>query len=316
MKSCSLIAPAKINLYLEILGNHLNGYHELAMIMQSVELADRIDIVANGTEQINLHCEHPQVPSDHTNLAYKAASLMQTKYPDAFAKYGGVDITIDKRIPVAAGLAGGSTDGAAILVGINLMWELGLTQPDLHTLAAELGSDVPFCISGGTAIATGRGEKLDNINSLANLAVVLAKYRNLSVSTAWAYNTYRQQFGSTYLSDAKSMESRVFEVHSGPLVSAVVHQDQQQIGQLLYNDLEKVVLPEFPQVAELRAAFAATDSVLGTMMSGSGPTVFALCESKTQAEQVQQQVRAAITDPELEFWVTGLSSAGIRLLND
>lgn len=312
MKSYSLIAPAKINLYLEIIGNRLDGYHELAMILQSINLADQIELIPNGTEKICIHCDHPEVPLDNTNLAHKAAALMKQQFPDVFAKYGAVDIRINKNIPVAAGLAGGSTNAAAVLVGLNLLWQLGLTQPELHTLAANLGSDVPFCISGGTAIATGRGEILDPLNSFDDLAVVLAKYKNLAVSTAWAYTTYRQKFGSTYLPDNKSFESRVFEVHSGPLVSAIVHKQHDKVGELLHNDLEKIVLPEFPQVAQLKTAFQQTKT-LGTMMSGSGPTVFALCESKEQAQQVQQQVRESIADPNLQFWITNLSSAGIQV---
>ncbi|MGK7876206.1 MAG: 4-(cytidine 5'-diphospho)-2-C-methyl-D-erythritol kinase [Xenococcaceae cyanobacterium] len=312
MRSYSLIAPAKINLYLEIIGDRPDGYHELVMILQSIDLADRIYLHPSSTEHIRVHCHHPQVPLTRSNLAYRGAELMSKEFPKTFANCGGVEITIDKQIPVAAGLAGGSTDAAAVLVGINMMWELGLTQPELQTLAAKLGSDVPFCISGGTAIATGRGEQLDPIKDLDNLWVVLAKYSNLTVSTPWAYQTYQQQFGSSYVSDAESVQSRTFQVHSGPLVSAIINKDGKQIGKLLHNDLEKVVLPAFPQVAQLREAFQGAGG-LGTMMSGSGPTVFALCESEIQAEEIKERVREAIPDPDLEFWVARLSSTGIQV---
>ena len=197
MHSYTLIAPAKINLYLEIIGDRPDGYHELVMLLQSIDLADRLKMRPNGTQAIRLHCNHPQVPLDESNLAYRAAQLMKKQFPQAFANWGGVDITIEKHIPVAAGLAGGSTDAAAVLVGLDLIWELGLTQPELQTLAAQLGSDVPFCIAGGTAIATGRGEQLDAIDDLTNLWVVMAKYHSLSVSTAWAYQTYKQRFGDS-----------------------------------------------------------------------------------------------------------------------
>jgi 4-diphosphocytidyl-2-C-methyl-D-erythritol kinase len=312
MHSYSLIAPAKINLYLEIIGDRSDGYHELVMILQSIKLADRLDLRANGTEKIILHCQNPQVPLDESNLAYKAAKLMQVEFKDRFANYGGVDITIDKKIPVAAGLAGGSTNAAAVLVGINQMWQLGLTVPELQTLGAKLGSDVPFCICGGTAIATGRGEKLDAIDDLDNLWVILAKYRNLGVSTPWAYNSYRQQFGGEYASDKQTIDSRTAKVHSGPLVSAIGHKDGKAIGQLLHNDLEKVVLPEYPQVAKVREAFQNA-GVLGTMMSGSGPTVFALCESSESATTVKEKVKKAIADPNLDFWMTELSNTGIQI---
>ena len=308
----SLIAPAKINLYLEIIGDRPDGYHELVMIMQSIDLADRIDLYPSQTEQICVRCTHPQVPVDQTNLAWKAAQLMSQEFPRAFARYGGVEINIDKKIPVAAGLAGGSTDAAAILVGINQMWQLGLTQPELQALAAKIGSDIAFCISGGTAIATGRGEQLDPIPDLDNLWVVLAKYRSLSVSTAWAYQTYRQQFASSYLSDAEAVLSRTSQVHSGPLVKAIAHKDGAEIGKLIHNDLEKIVLPEFAQVTQLREALQSAGG-LGTMMSGSGPTVFTLCESEEQAQAIKQKVKQTITDPDLEFWIAQLSGTGIQV---
>lgn len=312
MHSYSLIAPAKINLYLEIIGDRPDGFHELVMILQSIELADRIDIRSSDTQDIYLHCQHPQVPTDETNLAYRAAKLMCDAFPEVYANFGGVNIKIEKHIPVAAGLAGGSTDAAAILVGMNMMWELGLTQPELQDLAAKLGSDVPFCISGGTAIATGRGEKLDPIKDLDSLWVVLAKYKNLSVSTPWAYQAYRQQYGKTYLVDLADIQSRTAKVHSSPLVKAIANQQGTVVAQLLHNDLEKVVLPQYPQVAELRSAFAATGA-LGTMMSGSGPTVFALCDSESQALATRQKVREQMVDSQLDFWVTKLGSSGIQV---
>ena len=310
MRSYSLIAPAKINLYLEILGARPDGYHELAMVLQSIDLADQIHLYAISTDTIRVQCEHPQVPTDQNNLAYRAAELMSTQFPDAFAQYGGVGITIHKHIPVAAGLAGGSTDAAAVLVGLDLLWKLGLTQAELQTLAAQLGSDVPFCVAGGTAIATGRGNQLSALTSLTNLYVVLGKYRHLTVATAWAYQTYRQQFGSSYVNDQPSLD-RV-AVHSGSMVKAIIHQDGGLIGQRLHNDLERVVLPKYPQVLQLKQAFQDS-GVLGTMMSGSGPTVFGLCESYVQAQQVQQQLRATFPDPDLELIVSQFSSTGIRI---
>ncbi|MEB3310678.1 MAG: 4-(cytidine 5'-diphospho)-2-C-methyl-D-erythritol kinase [Snowella sp.] len=312
MRSYTLLAPAKINLYLEIFGDRPDGFHELVMILQSIELADQLEIRANGTEQIRLFCDHADVPLDDTNLTYRAAKLMMAQFPSVYANYGGIDITLDKRIPVAAGLAGGSTDAAAVLVGMNLLWRLGLTKPELQRLAAQLGSDVPFCIAGGTAIATGRGELLDPIQDLNNLWVVLAKYRNIAVSTPWAYGTYRQQFGDTYLQEAREMQSRTSAIHAGPLVSAIAHQDGKQIGQLLYNDLEKVVLPEYKAVAKLRSVLAQAGG-LGTMMSGSGPTVFTLCESQAEAERIRQQAETELNDPHLGFWVTRLTNKGIQV---
>lgn len=312
MQSYSLLAPGKINLYLEIIGNRPDGFHELVMILQSIELADQIDLKASGTQKITLYCDHPQVPLDETNLAYKAAKLMCEVFPDVYANYGGVDLRITKNLPVAAGLAGGSADAAAVLVGIDLMWNLGLTQLELQELAAKLGSDIPFCVNGGSAIATGRGEKLDEIGCLDNLWVVLAKSKNFGVSTPWAYKTYRQQYGDSY-TDSNGFKSRRNRVSTGALVKAIAKKDSSQIGSLLYNDLEKVVLPNYPQVARLKTEFSQIET-LGTMMSGSGPTVFALFETNAQAEQAAKQVKINTNDPDVEFWVTKLASSGIQVI--
>lgn len=312
MQAYSLIAPAKINLYLEIIGDRPDGYHELAMILQSIDLADRIDLRPNGTDQIRVHCDDPEVPTDSSNLAYKAAALMAEQFAEVYQKFGGVDISIEKRIPMGAGLAGGSADAAAVLVGIDLMWKLGLTVIELQELAARLGSDIPFCVSGGTAIATGRGEQLAALPSVDFLYAVLAKHRSLGISTPWAYKTYRQQFSSSYVTDRDSLLERRQRVHSGEIVAAIGQRDGRKIGQCLHNDLEKVVLPAHPQVEQLRQTLSQFET-LGVMMSGSGSTVFALVESQAQAEQVQQQLKVALPDPDLGIWTTRLSAHGIQL---
>ncbi|QSJ20737.1 4-(cytidine 5'-diphospho)-2-C-methyl-D-erythritol kinase [Nostoc sp. UHCC 0702] len=315
MRSYTLIAPAKINLYLEIIGDRADGYHELAMILQSIDLADQIQLHSIDSETIRVHCDHPQVPTDKSNLAYRAAELMAIQFPEAFSKYGGVEITVNKYIPVAAGLAGGSTNAAAVLVGIDLLWKLGLTQSELEELGATLGSDVPFCIAGGTAIATGRGEQLSPLPSLDTIYIVLAKYRSLEVSTAWAYKTYRQQFGNTYIRDTEDLAARAAAVHSGGIVKAIFEQDTAEIAQKLHNDLERVVLPAYPQVLQLRELFANQQGVLGTMMSGSGPTVFALVESEQQAQTVKLNIREAISSEDLELFVTRTTTHGIQIVS-
>jgi 4-diphosphocytidyl-2-C-methyl-D-erythritol kinase len=312
MKSYTLLAPAKINLHLEILGIRPDNYHELVMIMQTIDLADRVEIRSHNTDDIVLHCGHPNVPLDRTNLAYRAAELMQQQFPDAFSQYGGVEITLHKHIPISAGLAGGSGNAAAVLVGIDLLWNLGLTQPDLHELGARLGSDVPFCISGGTAIATGRGEQVSPLPPLAGIYVVLGKYQSLEVSTPWAYGSYREAFEQEY-AQADSLAERSHRVHSGALVQAIVAQDPVKVGHLLYNDLEKVVLPAYPLVSQLRSEFQRHPN-LGTMMSGSGPTVFSLANSLEQAEALYHQVRSTITDPDLELFVTQFCDRGVQVM--
>jgi 4-diphosphocytidyl-2-C-methyl-D-erythritol kinase len=302
-----LLAPAKINLHLEILGLRPDNFHELAMVMQSVELADLVEVKDAVDDQIILHCDVPEVPQDETNLAYRAAVLIRQHC----GRSEGVEITLHKRIPMAAGLAGGSGNAAAVLVGLNLLWDLKLTVAQLQSIGAELGSDVPFCISGGTAIATGRGEEITNISSLQQGAVVLGKYRSLSVSTPWAYGAYRQQFGDSY-AVGDQLVAKSQGIHQIKLIQAIEHQDITTIGQLLYNDLEKVVLPEYPLVAQLREAFDKTDN-LGVMMSGSGPTVFALAKDLEGAESISQAVRNQISDQDLELFVTSVSSQGVHL---
>jgi 4-diphosphocytidyl-2-C-methyl-D-erythritol kinase len=312
MHSYSFRAAAKINLYLEIVGDRSDGFHELIMVMQSIDLVDQIHLRPNGSEHFRLRCDHPHVPQDASNLACRAAELIAKRYPEAFARLGGADITIQKQIPVGAGLAGGSTNAAAVLVGLDLMWQLGLTQSELQDLGAELGSDIPFCIDGGTVLATGRGEVLTALPDL-QLSVVLAKYRRLSVSTAWAYQTYRKQFSPSYVSDAQSLEARRQRVHSGPMMQAIAHKNTQQITQALHNDLEKIVLPNYSLVQQLRETFQQAGAV-GTLMSGSGPTVFAIAESPEHAQGIHDQVRIALPDPDLELWVTQTTSSGIKLI--
>ena len=316
MGSYRLTARAKINLYLGIVGDRSDGFHELVMVMQSVDLADTVTVSelrsADLLNTIYLTCDQADVPTDATNLAWKAADLMARRFPEVAAKHNGIAIDIQKRIPMGAGLAGGSADCAAVLVGLNLLWELGLTQSELQELAAELGSDISFCVSGGTALCTGRGEVIDPLHNLDNLYAVLAKYRNLPVPTPWAYKAYREQFGPTYPQSAEEFDDRKQYLKSSELINAIAHKDNVAIGRLLHNDLERVVLPNYPQVQSLRDAFGRTQN-LGFMMSGSGSTVFALCNTKEDAEALKVEMRSLIPDETLEFWVTQFCSSGVKI---
>jgi len=308
----TLIAPAKINLYLEIIGDRPDGFHELVMVLQSIDLGDRLTLDRTHSNSHHLTCNDPQL-SGRDNLAYRAAELISERFPDAFASYGGVKIHLEKQIPVAAGLAGGSADGAAVLVGMNLLWNLGLTQEDLQTLAAQLGSDLPFCVTGGTAIATGRGEQLDFIHSPPEpIWLVLAKHRNLAISTPWAYQTYRQQFSQKYIQHPDEQAARAQRIHAGPMVGAIAAGNLAAMVAHLENDLEAVVLPAQPAVAQLREALL-TAGAMGAMMSGSGPSVFALCGSPDHAEVVKTKTANLLKDPNLDFWVTQFSHQGIHL---
>ncbi len=312
MRLYSLLAAAKINLYLEIVGSRPDGFHELIMVMQSVSLCDRITVRSLGVDEIRVRCNHPLVPADETNLAYKAAALVSQRFPGVMAKLGGVEITIEKQIPVGAGLAGGSANAAAVLVGLDLLWHLGLTQSELQELGAELGSDVPFCVAGGTAIATGRGEQLDPIPGIANLHLVIAKYESEFVSTPWAYQTYRADYGDTYLPDAQGWQERQAQVRSGEMVRAVAQRDTIALAQQLHNDFEKAVLPAHPKTAHLRDTMANLGG-LGTLMSGSGPSVFTLVESAAEAESLAAALKLALPDPDLGAWAAQFAPSGVRL---
>ena len=313
----TILANAKINLYLEIVGDRPDGFHELVMVMQSVALCDRITLTPLNQPNIRIECSHPQVPTDSSNLAYKAVTLVQKTFPNRTNQFGGVEINIDKKIPVGAGLAGGSSNAAATLLGLNMLWNLGLTRIELQELGAQLGSDIPFCFVGGCAIATGRGEQVAAISHTPRLTAVLAKYSSLCVSTPWAYKTYRQQFKDTYqpIDSRATLEERQARIRSSTMVKALRDLNPPTIGSHLHNDLEKVVLPAHPKVAQLKATMAAAAAVqggLGTMMSGSGPTVFTLCEMPEQAEAIAQTIRQQINDSDLQIFVAPFTTYGLR----
>ncbi len=314
MRSLTFTAPAKINLLLHIAGDRPDGFHELVMVMQSIDLADTVTVKERQEPGIGLSCDRPNVPTDNSNLAWKAADLMQRRFPDVAKKRSGITIDLVKRIPMGAGLAGGSADCAAVLVGIDLLWELGLTKLELQTLAAELGSDISFCVAGGTALCTGRGEIIDPLPGLDNLYAVLAKYEDLPVPTPWAYKTYRAEFGSTYPETTTELDRRTEQLRTGSMINAIVQGDGAAIGKGLHNDLEKVVLPHYPKIQNLRNEFSKTNS-LGVMMSGSGSTVFALAQSLAQAEIIEANLRSAIPDSDLEFWITKFCHSGVKLVN-
>ena len=177
-------ANAKINLTLDILGVRPDGFHEVEMVMQSVGLSDQVGL-EKQPEGISLWTDASEIPADETNLAWKAAHI----FLDVYKIQSGVSIAVEKRIPIAAGLAGGSTDAAGVLIGMNRLFETRLSAKELCELGEKIGSDVPFCIKGGTMLATGRGEILRRLPDLPSLSVVLAK-PPVSVSTAWAYKSY------------------------------------------------------------------------------------------------------------------------------
>ncbi len=268
----SVKAPAKINLSLDVLYKRPDGYHEVQMVMTTIDLADRIELVALPEEDaIRIVSQNRFVPDDCRNLAYQAAKLLK----ETFSIRQGVAISITKHIPVAAGLAGGSSDAAATLRGLNKLWQLGLTIDELAELGAKIGSDVAFCVYGGTALATGRGEIITPIASPPPCWVVLAK-PPIGVSTAEVYRNLQLEHVSHPDVDA--------------MVRAIERQDYTAICQLVGNVLEEVTLKKYPEVAHIKEQMKrfGADAVL---MSGSGPTVFGLIEHDSRMQRVYNGLR-------------------------
>lgn len=264
-------APAKINLALDVLFKRPDGYHEVEMIMTTVDLADRIELKEIPGKNIKILSHNRFVPDDHRNLAYQAAHILKERYD----VNKGVSITIEKNIPVAAGLAGGSSDAAATLRGLNRLWGLGLSLDELAEIGAEIGSDVSFCVYGGTALAKGRGEKITHLPPPPNCWVILAK-PTLGVSTADVYK--RLQLSDMEHPDVYGM------------IAAIENNDYQKVCSGLGNVLEQVTLPLYPEVANIKnqmKTFGA-DAVL---MSGSGPTVFGLVEHDSRMQRIYNGLR-------------------------
>lgn len=263
----TLSANAKINLTLDILGTREDGYHEVAMIMQEISLHDTLSMgkINQGISlTIVIEGQQGTLPADESNLCWKAAALVQKEYN----LQEGVEIHLTKRIPMAAGLAGGSADAAAVLKGMNHLFRLGMTEARLCELGARLGSDIPFCIMGGTMLATGRGEILTRLPSFPRLSVVLAK-PPVDVSTAWAYKTYDAGYDGPHPDNEAMLEA----IHGG---------DAHKAAGLLCNVLEGVTETEHPVIADYKR-FMMEHGAMASMMSGSGPTVFGLVREKQQA---------------------------------
>lgn len=265
-------APAKINLTLDALYKRTDGYHELEMVMTSVDLADRIDLLAIPGSVIRLESSSGLVPQDEKNLAYMAANLLRQK----FGIRRGVSIKIDKRVPVAAGLAGGSSDAAATLRGLNRLWGLGLSLKELAEIGGEIGSDVPYCVYGNTALAEGRGERLSPLPAPPPCWVVLAKPVQ-GVSTA-------DVFG----------ELKVNQVVNRPktkeMIDALYRQDYYSITKLLGNILEPITMKMEPDVRRLKEKMYQFGAD-GVLMSGSGPTVFALVDRESRARRLVNSLK-------------------------
>ena len=259
-------APAKINLTLDVLHKRPDGFHEVEMVMTTVDLADQVWLRSRNDGRIIIKASEPYVPDDRRNLAYQAADLLKCIY----SVKEGVEITLEKRIPVAAGLAGGSSDAAATLRGLNRLWKLGLKADKLAELGAQIGSDVSFCVYGGTALATGRGEIIKKLAPPPNCWVILAKPA-ISVSTADIYGN----LAVDSLNHPNTTE----------VIGALEAANYESLCENLGNVLEPVTMALYPEVVVLKEQMKkfGADAVL---MSGSGPTVFGLVKQESRVPRI------------------------------
>ena len=272
-------ARAKVNLTLDILGVRADGYHEVSMILQTIELADEVELkkISGG---VSLAMDATgiiggeNIPNDEKNLAWKAAAEFQ-KF---CGKDLGVAIELVKKIPAAAGLAGGSADAAAVIRGMNRLYELNLTEKELCAIGERVGSDVPFCIIGGTCLAEGRGEILTRLAPIKKFNIVLAKPEG-EISTPWAYKNYDLNPATIH----PPTEKIVAQLESGDYDSAFKN---------FSNVLEGVALKKIPAVADCKKKFLSAGASVA-LMSGSGPTVFALTDDENSAKKIAAAVDTA-----------------------
>jgi 4-diphosphocytidyl-2-C-methyl-D-erythritol kinase len=271
-------APAKINVFLKVLGRRPDGYHDLLSVMQKLTLCDSLCIKRGGSSGIRLRCEGADLPENEDNLVYRAAAL----FMERVAVRGGVEIVLTKKIPVAAGLGGGSSDAAAVLRGLTMLFDGPLAMSVLLEMAVRLGADVPFFIEKyDTALATGIGDRLQPLVSRRHYWVVLAN-PGFPVSTKWAYDNF-------------ALTSKVIPFNLPPDLSAfedIAH--RLASGDIiLHNDLERVTCARYPEIDAMKALLL-NQGATGAMMSGSGPTVFALFRDQAGAEAAAGFVRLAL----------------------
>jgi len=277
--SVTVRVPGKVNLFLGVGDRRADGFHELTTVFHAVSLCDEVTVRESDLLAVRVFGEGaPQIPADERNLAWQAAELMAQRVGRA----PDVEITIDKSIPLAGGMAGGSADAAAVLVAMNELWELGVPRRDLHTMAAQLGSDVPFALHGGTALGTGRGEELTSVLARSTFHWVLAfGAGGLSSGAVYAEIDRLRDVGAPpRLTDAE------------PLLTALSSGDPARLAPLLGNDLQPAALSLEPELRRTLRAGAEAGALAG-IVSGSGPTCAFLCSSADAAVAVGSELAGA-----------------------
>ncbi|MBP3217325.1 MAG: 4-(cytidine 5'-diphospho)-2-C-methyl-D-erythritol kinase [Lachnospiraceae bacterium] len=266
-------AYGKINLGLDVLGRREDGYHLVRMIMQTVSVADTLTFERTDEEGVLLKTDSEEIPDGKDNLVCRAAQIMQ----EAYALPGGVKITLTKRIPVAAGMAGGSTDAAAVFLGLRDLYGLDASDEALQKLALPLGADIPYCILGGTRLAENIGEKLTALPPAPACPLVIVK-PDLFVSTGWVY----KKLDSTDVQTKPDIDG---------LIQAIREQDVKKMALQCANVLEEVTAPEYPVITELEQLLMEAGA-LNARMTGSGPTVFALFDDTELRDEALLKLRA------------------------
>lgn len=270
----SLKALAKINLGLDVVRRREDGYHEVRMIMQTIQLYDRLDIKRTHEPGIQIQTNLSFLPVNENNLIYKAAKLLM----DEFSITDGVSVKLDKRIPVAAGMAGGSTDAAAMLIGVNRLFSLGLTKRQLMERGVQIGADVPYCIMRGTALAEGIGEALSPLPPMIKCPVLIAK-PSISVSTKFVYQNLK-------------LDDTTIHPDIDRLIDDIKAKNLHDIAAHMGNVLETVTIPNYPVIDEIKKHMLSNGAV-GAMMSGSGPTVFGLFDDEDTAKKAYKAMRSS-----------------------
>lgn len=270
----SLKALAKINLGLDVVRRREDGYHEVRMIMQIIHLYDRLDIKMTKEPGIQIQTNLSFLPVNENNLIYKAAKLLM----DEFSITDGVSVKLDKRIPVAAGMAGGSTDAAAMLIGVNRLFSLGLTKRELMERGVQIGADVPYCIMRGTALAEGIGEALSPLPPMVKCPVLIAK-PSISVSTKFVYQNLK-------------LDDTTIHPDIDRLIDDIKAKSLHDIAAHMGNVLETVTIPNYPVIDEIKKHMLSNGAV-GAMMSGSGPTVFGLFDDEDTAKKAYKAMRSS-----------------------
>ena len=272
MDKLALKALGKINLGLDVLGVRENGYHDVRMVMQTVYLYDDVILKRRREPGIEVESNLYFLPTDEHNIAYKAARLLM----DEFQIQDGVSITLKKHIPVSAGMAGGSSNAAAVLFGMNQMFKLGLKEPQLMKRGVALGADVPYCIKRGTVLAEGIGEELTVLPSIPKCYILIAK-PPISVSTKWVYERIDAE------KDLKhpDIDGVIAGLHQG---------DIKKVSASMGNILEEVTVKAYPVIEEIKNCMKASGA-LNAIMSGSGPTVFGIFGSRTSAKAAYRSIK-------------------------